>query len=108
MTPTKTDHLFRSENEILGPLNIGLPSNGKTVDKYLQDNKVLVKFHIIRWCMLTMDQILTAPLDYLRESPGKDIRGGLTNAFNQFLCLPEAKVNVIKRIIDLLHNASLL
>ncbi|KID72288.1 Geranylgeranyl pyrophosphate synthase ltmG [Metarhizium brunneum] len=54
------------------------------------------------------DKVLTAPLDYLRESPGKDIRGGLTNAFNQFLCVPEEKVTVIKRIIDLLHNASLL
>ncbi|KHN94000.1 geranylgeranyl diphosphate synthase [Metarhizium album ARSEF 1941] len=54
------------------------------------------------------DKVLTAPLDYLRESPGKDVRGGLTNAFNQFLCVPEDKVTVIKRIIDLLHNASLL
>lgn len=54
------------------------------------------------------NQILSAPLDYLRESPGKDIRGGLTNAFNEFLCVPEEKVKVIKRVIDLLHNASLL
>ncbi|EFY87043.1 geranylgeranyl diphosphate synthase [Metarhizium acridum CQMa 102] len=40
------------------------------------------------------DKVLTAPLDYLRESPGKDIRGGLTNAFNQFLCVPEEKVSI--------------
>nr|J7FIX8.1 RecName: Full=Geranylgeranyl pyrophosphate synthase idtG; Short=GGPP synthase; Short=GGPPSase; AltName: Full=(2E,6E)-farnesyl diphosphate synthase; AltName: Full=Dimethylallyltranstransferase; AltName: Full=Farnesyl diphosphate synthase; AltName: Full=Farnesyltranstransferase; AltName: Full=Geranylgeranyl diphosphate synthase; AltName: Full=Geranyltranstransferase; AltName: Full=Indole-diterpene biosynthesis cluster protein G [Claviceps paspali]AFO85420.1 geranylgeranyl diphosphate synthase [Cl len=52
--------------------------------------------------------VLTAPLDYLRDSPGKDIRSGLTDAFNEFLCVPEDKVVTIKRIIDLLHNASLL
>ncbi|KAG6023933.1 hypothetical protein E4U41_001906 [Claviceps citrina] len=54
------------------------------------------------------DKVLTAPLDYLRDSPGKDIRSGLTDAFNEFLCVPEDKVAVIKRIIDLLHNGSLL
>nr|AFO69286.1 geranylgeranyl diphosphate synthase [Periglandula ipomoeae] len=54
------------------------------------------------------DKVLNAPLDYLRASPGKDIRSGLTDAFNQFLCVPEEKVLVIKRIVDLLHNASLL
>ncbi|KAE8340171.1 hypothetical protein BDV24DRAFT_152188 [Aspergillus arachidicola] len=54
------------------------------------------------------EKILTGPLDYLRENPGKDIRGKLIDAFNEFLEVPNDKLDVIKRIIDLLHNASLL
>nr|AGN73054.1 geranylgeranyl diphosphate synthase [Epichloe funkii]AGN73063.1 geranylgeranyl diphosphate synthase [Epichloe coenophiala]AGN73090.1 geranylgeranyl diphosphate synthase [Epichloe coenophiala] len=54
------------------------------------------------------EKVLTAPLDYLRALPSKDIRSGLTDAINEFLRVPEEKVLVIKRIIDLLHNASLL
>ncbi|KAI1121482.1 geranylgeranyl diphosphate synthase [Nemania abortiva] len=54
------------------------------------------------------EKILTAPLDYLLETPGKDIRGSLINAFNEFLCIPQEKIAVIKKIIDLLHTASLL
>ncbi|RMZ42841.1 farnesyltranstransferase, partial [Aspergillus flavus] len=48
------------------------------------------------------------PLDYLRENLGKDIRSKLIDAFNEFLEVPNDKLDVIKRIIDLLHNASLL
>ncbi|KAH8897627.1 geranylgeranyl diphosphate synthase [Thozetella sp. PMI_491] len=54
------------------------------------------------------EKILTAPLDYLLETPGKDIRGSLISAFNEFLCVPHEKIVVIKKIIDLLHTASLL
>ncbi|KAJ1712010.1 isoprenoid synthase domain-containing protein [Aspergillus flavus] len=54
------------------------------------------------------EKILTGPLDYLRENLGKDIRSKLIDAFNEFLEVPNDKLDVIKRIIDLLHNASLL
>ncbi|KAJ5561378.1 hypothetical protein N7461_000139 [Penicillium sp. DV-2018c] len=54
------------------------------------------------------EKILTAPLDYLQETPGKDIRGNLIEAFNEFLNVPQEKIDVIKRVVGLLHNASLL
>lgn len=53
-------------------------------------------------------QILRAPIDYLLTIPGKDVRGKMMNAFNQWLQIPEEKLEIIKEVIKLLHTASLL
>ena len=42
------------------------------------------------------------------ETPGKDVRGALIDAFNAWLKIPPEKVTQIKSIISRLHNASLL
>ena len=42
------------------------------------------------------------------ETPGKDVRGALIDAFNVWLKIPPEKVTQIKSIISRLHNASLL
>ena len=42
------------------------------------------------------------------ETPGKDVRGALIDAFNAWLKIPPQKVDAIKSIISRLHNASLL
>ncbi|GAQ12099.1 geranylgeranyl pyrophosphate synthase [Aspergillus lentulus] len=57
---------------------------------------------------LTEEKIIWAPLDYLCSFPGKDIRGKLISAFNQWLQIPEDKLDVIKRVVGLLHSTSLL
>lgn len=64
----------------------------------------------IMLCILTSfsHQIIWAPLDYLCSFPGKDIRGKLISAFNQWLQIPEDKLDVIKRVVGLLHSTSLL
>ncbi|TKW49120.1 Geranylgeranyl pyrophosphate synthase [Colletotrichum tanaceti] len=54
------------------------------------------------------EEIIRAPLNYLLDLPGKDVRSKLMSAFNQWLRIPEQKLEVIKRIVMLLHNASLL
>ncbi|RYO80291.1 hypothetical protein DL766_006639 [Monosporascus sp. MC13-8B] len=54
------------------------------------------------------ENIIRAPLNYLLGLPGKDLRGGMMSAFNQWLRIPEEKLDVIKCIVMLLHNASLL
>ncbi|KAI9152359.1 Geranylgeranyl pyrophosphate synthase atmG [Paramyrothecium foliicola] len=54
------------------------------------------------------EEIISAPLTYLLELPGKDIRSKMMLAFNQWLQIPDDKLNVIQRIVMLLHNASLL
>ncbi|POR36057.1 Uncharacterized protein TPAR_03746 [Tolypocladium paradoxum] len=56
----------------------------------------------------TTEKIIRAPLSYLLDLPGKDIRGKMISAFNQWLQIPDEKLDVIKRIVMLLHNASLL
>jgi geranylgeranyl diphosphate synthase, type III len=53
-------------------------------------------------------KVIRAPLDYLLNLPGKDVRSKLMAAFNQWLCIPEEKLEIIKRVVMLLHNASLL
>jgi geranylgeranyl diphosphate synthase type 3 len=40
--------------------------------------------------------------------PGKDIRGKLISAFNEWFKIPEEKLEIIKRVVGLLHVASLL
>ncbi|KAJ6018767.1 geranylgeranyl pyrophosphate synthetase [Penicillium canescens] len=58
----------------------------------------------------TLDQnkVISAPLDYLLSFPGKDIRGQLISSFNEWLQIPEEKLSLIKRVVELLHTASLL
>ena len=56
----------------------------------------------------TQKQIVRGPLDYLLKSPGKDIRRKFIQAFNEWLRIPEDKLNIITEIVGLLHTASLL
>lgn len=51
---------------------------------------------------------LLEPYNYLKQIPGKDVRGHLIDAFNVWLQIPEERIDSIKKIIDALHNASLL
>ena len=51
---------------------------------------------------------LTGSFAHTGETPGKDVRGALIDAFNVWLKIPPEKVTQIKSIISRLHNASLL
>jgi geranylgeranyl diphosphate synthase, type III len=53
-------------------------------------------------------QIIRGPLDYLLMSPGKDIRRKLIHSFNEWMRIPEEKLDIIIDIVGLLHTASLL
>jgi geranylgeranyl diphosphate synthase type 3 len=48
------------------------------------------------------------PYTYLSQIPGKEIRSKLIEAFNLWLNVPEDDLVVVKRIVRMLHNASLL
>ncbi|KAF5353052.1 hypothetical protein D9758_008790 [Tetrapyrgos nigripes] len=48
------------------------------------------------------------PFTFLTEDPGKDIRGRLIEAFNLWLHVPDAELQVITRIVNMLHAASLM
>eukprot|EP00762_Andalucia_godoyi_P002541 ANDGO_02684.mRNA.1 Geranylgeranyl pyrophosphate synthase len=54
------------------------------------------------------DNILLEPYEHLARIPGKNVRSMLVDAYNEWLCVPEDKVSIIKNIIAKLHNASLL
>ncbi|KAK6329696.1 geranylgeranyl pyrophosphate synthetase [Orbilia brochopaga] len=56
----------------------------------------------------TKEKAVCAPYDYLSSLPGKDIRSQLIQAFNVYLQVPEESLTIIKQVVAMLHNASLL
>lgn len=58
--------------------------------------------------LASLVQILLEPYTYTSQIPGKEIRSKLIQAFNLWLDVPEDDLEVIKRIVRMLHNASLL
>ncbi|KAL1969413.1 hypothetical protein VTN77DRAFT_8851 [Rasamsonia byssochlamydoides] len=54
------------------------------------------------------EQILLAPYDYLLQHPGKDIRKQLITAFNAWLKVPRDSLDIITKVVAMLHTASLL
>ncbi|KAL2264705.1 hypothetical protein VTJ83DRAFT_7215 [Remersonia thermophila] len=54
------------------------------------------------------ERVLTAPYDYLNGNPGKDFRSSLVRAFDAWLEVPHDSLEVITRVVSMLHTASLL
>ncbi|TIA37762.1 geranylgeranyl diphosphate synthase 1 [Aureobasidium pullulans] len=61
----------------------------------------------IKWSQ-EKDRILLAPYDYLDGHPGKDIRSLLIGAFNAWLHVPKPSLDIITKVVGMLHTASLL
>lgn len=55
-----------------------------------------------------LPQVLLEPYTYLESKPGKEIRSQLIDAFNVWLKVPEEKLTVIRKVVGMLHNSSLL
>ncbi|KAK5114093.1 hypothetical protein LTR62_002662 [Meristemomyces frigidus] len=54
------------------------------------------------------ETILKGPFDYLESHPGKDIRTQMILAFNTWLRVPTASLQIITKVVGMLHTASLL
>ncbi|SCU95021.1 LANO_0E09010g1_1 [Lachancea nothofagi CBS 11611] len=54
------------------------------------------------------EKTLRRPFDYLASSPGKNFRSELIMIFNSFYKLPNQKVAVISKLVEILHTSSLL
>lgn len=54
------------------------------------------------------EKILLGPYDYMLGHPGKDIRTQLIAAFNAWLQVPPKSLQIITRVVGMLHTASLL
>lgn len=48
------------------------------------------------------------PFEYIISNRGKDIRKKLIKAFNTWLNVPEEQLSIIAKVVDMLHNASLM
>ncbi|KAI8164622.1 hypothetical protein K4K49_012318 [Colletotrichum sp. SAR 10_70] len=51
---------------------------------------------------------INEPIDYVSGMPSKGVRSSLIDAMNQWCQVPSAQLAVVKRVIDLLHNSSLI
>lgn len=58
--------------------------------------------------LITAQQVVQAPYDYLSSLPSKNIREKTIDALNIWYNVPDAKLHRIKEITKLLHNASLM
>ncbi|KAJ5489264.1 Phyllocladan-16-alpha-ol synthase [Penicillium diatomitis] len=54
------------------------------------------------------EQILLGPFDYLESLPGKNMRSQFLQAFNLWLQAPPEHLQIVERVISMLHTASLL
>ncbi|ETI24027.1 hypothetical protein G647_03396 [Cladophialophora carrionii CBS 160.54] len=54
------------------------------------------------------EKIIMGPYDYLFAHPGKDIRSGLIKAFNAWLHVPPKSLDIITKVVGMLHTSSLL
>ncbi|KAK0728538.1 geranylgeranyl diphosphate synthase [Lasiosphaeria miniovina] len=54
------------------------------------------------------EKVLTGPFDYLNDHPGKDFRSMLVKAFDAWLEVPSDSLEVITKVVGMLHSASLL
>lgn len=54
------------------------------------------------------EKILSGPYDYLFAHPGKDIRAQLIAAFNEWLSVPAESLEIITKVVGMLHTSSLL
>ncbi|KAI8390084.1 geranylgeranyl pyrophosphate synthase [Blakeslea trispora] len=54
------------------------------------------------------EEIILEPYNYLISHPGKEIRTKLISAFDSWLDVPKETVNVINKVVGMLHNASLM
>ena len=59
-------------------------------------------------CNTDYIQAITRPFDYVMSLLGKNVRSQLLSAFNVWLQVDEKSFNVIDKVIEMLHNASLL
>lgn len=78
----------------------GAPDPHKAIGDYLIHGRT-------RWSE-EKERILLGPYDYLVGHPGKDIRSQCIAAFNKWLKVPAERLEVITRVVGMLHTASLL
>ena len=54
------------------------------------------------------EKIVLGPYEYMEDHPGKDIRKQFIAAFNGWLQVPKQSLEIITRVVTMLHTASLL
>jgi geranylgeranyl diphosphate synthase type 3 len=81
------------------------PGSMADPSKYTKND---LSFHDYSSWSQEKEKILHGPFDYLFAHPGKDMRTQLIAAFNQWLEVTPASLEIITKVVGMLHTASLL
>ncbi|KAG9221355.1 hypothetical protein CCMSSC00406_0009932 [Pleurotus cornucopiae] len=54
------------------------------------------------------ESAILEPYSYISDNPGKDVRTRMIEAFNLWLNVPQAQLQTIAKVVNMLHTASLL
>ncbi|KAI3325432.1 geranylgeranyl diphosphate synthase [Xylariaceae sp. AK1471] len=96
--PQETIHLLSSTSAL--PLHRQSDSN-----RYAQDDLNFPPLH--SWTT-EKENAVRGPFDYVISHPGKDFRALLIVAFNAWLNVPPQSLEIITRVVGMLHESSLL
>ncbi|PBP21489.1 putative Geranylgeranyl pyrophosphate synthetase [Diplocarpon rosae] len=88
-----------SANPTIQPVGLSDPS------RYHKNN---MAFHGKGSWSEEKEKVLLGPYEYLFAHPGKDIRTQLIAAFNEWLDVPPESLDIITKVVGMLHTASLL
>jgi geranylgeranyl diphosphate synthase type 3 len=101
------DWISQRKRSSTGPTSTGvIPSSGAPDSSKYHKNDLA--FHGRSTWSLDKEKILFGPYDYLFAHPGKDIRAQLIAAFNEWLDVPAPSLEIITKVVGMLHTASLL
>jgi geranylgeranyl diphosphate synthase type 3 len=88
------------------PLNLSTqPGPGPDSSKYYKND---MAFYGKGSWSAEKENVLMGPYEYLFNHPGKDIRSQLIAAFNEWLEVPPESLEIITKVVGMLHTASLL
>lgn len=93
-----------------GLLSFGPAAHGSNLpppnpDRYAHDD---LNFTAQRSWTDEKERVVRGPFDYVISHPGKDFRAQLIAAFNAWLDVPKDSLDVVTRVVGMLHESSLL
>ncbi|KAH7148643.1 isoprenoid synthase domain-containing protein [Dactylonectria macrodidyma] len=81
------------------------PNQPPNPDRYAYDD---LNFTAQRSWTDDKEKVVRGPFDYVISHPGKDFRAQLIGAFNAWLNVPKDSLEIITRVVGMLHESSLL
>ena len=94
------EKLGQGEDERNNPLNL--------LGTWTTEGEQVFHCRTLAACNADYIQVISRPFDYVMSLLGKNVRSQLLSAFNVWLQVDEKSYNVIDKVIEMLHNASLL
>ncbi|KAK6373434.1 uncharacterized protein PV06_06375 [Exophiala oligosperma] len=111
LKPLAEDTWISNKHNSMPPLSPPLPlidqANKMRYTKRKSTSETIAPRRLSEWTP-QKEKIIMGPYDYLFAHPGKDIRSALIKAFNAFLSVPPRSLEIITKVVGMLHTSSLL